>query len=91
MKQAVSVLRSVRTRKGLTQEALEAAANVSQATISGLESRGPGPAVQAALRIARALGMTVEELFGATAVSTRGRSRRSVPADPTARSRDSAA
>ena len=91
MKQAVSVLRAVRTRKGLTQEALEAAANVSQATISGLESRGPGPAVQAALRIARALGMTVEELFGATAVSTRGRSRRSVPADPTARSRDSAA
>ena len=91
MKQAVSVLRSVRTRKGLTQEALEAAANVSQATISGLESRGPGPAVQAALRIARALGMTVEELFGATAVSTRGRSRRSVRTDPTARSRDSAA
>lgn len=95
MKQAVSVLRAVRTRKGLTQEALEAAANVSQATISGLESRGPGPAVQAALRIARALGMTVEELFAEDAAARRAstsvRTRRRAPADPAVRSRDSAA
>ena len=87
-------LRSVRVRKHFTQEVLEAASGVSQAIISKLESRGPTAGVAHALAIAKALGVSVEYLFGddarrrqSTPVRGRGRER----AAPAARSRDSAA
>ena len=86
----------MRVRKHFTQEALEAASGVSQAIISKLESRGPTAGVAHALAIAKALGVSVEYLFGddarrrhhqSTPVRGRGRER----AAPAARSRDSAA
>ena len=88
-------LRAVRVAKGLSQEALEAASGVQQRTISKLETAtSASRAVLNALRLAKALGTTVEELFGhalAANTSTSVRTRRRAPADPTARSRDSAA
>ena len=87
-------LRAVRVAKGLSQEALEAASGVQQRTISKLEtSSSTSRAVLNALRLAKALGTTVEDLFGhalAARENARSRSRR-VRTDPTARSRDSAA
>lgn len=59
-----SVLRRVRKTKGLSQEDLEARTGVFQESISKLEHRGPPKSILNALRIARALGTTVEELFG---------------------------
>jgi len=95
MNRTTTKLRTLRNRRALSQEALEKASGVSQATISALETRGPGPAVAHAIAIAKALGVTVEDLFGddarrrhqSTPVRGRGRER----AAPAARSRDSAA
>ena len=95
MNRTTTKLRTLRNRRALSQEALEKASGVSQATISALETRGPGPAVAHAIAIAKAMGVTVEDLFGddarrrhqSTPVRGRGRER----AAPAARSRDSAA
>lgn len=95
MNRTTTKLRALRNRRALSQEALEAASGVSQATISALETRGPGPAVFHAIALAKALGMTVEELFAddarrrhaSTPVRGRGRERRA----PASASRDSAA
>ena len=90
-----SRLRSVRVRKHFTQEALEAASGVSQAIISKLESRGPTAGVHHAIAIAKALGVSVEDLFGDDArrrhQSTPVRVRKRKRVAPAARSRDSAA
>lgn len=56
-------LRALRTRKGITQEGLRDRSGVPQKTISNLESRGPSRAVVNALRVARALGVSAEDLF----------------------------
>lgn len=64
MKRTALGLRAVRTRKGVTQERLEAMSGVLQETISRLENHGPSTGVLQAIRLARALGTTVEELFG---------------------------
>lgn len=51
--------------KGCTQEELAKKARVTQALISQLEAGGKvSPSVVPLLRIARALGVTVEELVG---------------------------
>jgi transcriptional regulator with XRE-family HTH domain len=88
-------LRAVRLRRHLTQEALEATSGVPQTVISKLESRGPTVGVLHALDLAKALGVSVEELFGDDArqrhASTPVRGRRREPRDPTAGRRDSAA
>lgn len=56
--------RKARSAVGMTQEQLERAANVSQCLISELE-RGKCPrSVVLALRLARTLNTSVEELFG---------------------------
>lgn len=75
-------LRRARCRRGLSQEDLEREAAVSQTFISGLE-RGHCPqSIRAALRVARALGTTVEQLFGDYAsVPSSGRGRRRVYKD----------
>jgi len=57
-------LRAARTARGWSQDALADAANVRQARVSRLEQGVPPVAVLNALRIARALGTTVEDLFG---------------------------
>lgn len=85
----------MRVRKHFTQEALEAASGVSQAIISKLESRGPTAGVAHAIALARALGVSVEDLFADDArrrlPSTAVRGRRRERTAPAGRSRDSAA
>lgn len=58
----MNTLKSRRERADLTQEGLAKLAKVPQATISRVE-RGTTPGVDIALRLASALGATVEEVF----------------------------
>lgn len=57
-------LRTVRKAAGLEQEELAARSGISQGTISRIERGSPAPSVDTALALARALGTTVEHLFG---------------------------
>ncbi|HZU60095.1 MAG TPA: helix-turn-helix domain-containing protein [Solirubrobacteraceae bacterium] len=59
-------LRERRLRCGLTQTELAARAGVSRQLVAAVESGRNTPAVDGALRLARALGTTVEELFSAS-------------------------
>lgn len=52
-----------RTRNAMRQADLASAVGVSRQTIVSLERGDYAPSVYLALRIARALGATVEELF----------------------------
>ena len=63
----LTVLQRRRLLTGLSQEEFAAAIGVSRQTISSLERRRSDPSVRLALAIARALGATVEELFGDSA------------------------
>ena len=56
-------LREERTRQGRTQAELAAAVRVSRKTINTVENRVFVPSAVLALRLARALGTTVEQLF----------------------------
>ncbi|MEZ5210662.1 MULTISPECIES: helix-turn-helix transcriptional regulator [unclassified Gordonia (in: high G+C Gram-positive bacteria)] len=56
-------VRAARTRAGLRQADLATAVGVSRQTIVSLERGDYSPSVYLALRIARTLGSTVEELF----------------------------
>lgn len=58
-----SPLRAARIAAGLNQEELFEKSGVPQGTISRIE-RGQSPHTTVALRLARALGTTVEALFG---------------------------
>jgi DNA-binding XRE family transcriptional regulator len=60
-----SPLREHRRQCGLTQTELAARAGVSRQLVAAVEAGRNTPAVDAALRLARALGTTVEELFAA--------------------------
>lgn len=57
-------LRAARERAGLSQADLARAAGVSRQLISAVEGGRHAPAVDTAIRIARALGASVEDLFG---------------------------
>ncbi len=59
-------VREQRSAAGLTQGELAQGAAVSRALVGALERGRHMPATDAAIRIARALGTTVERLFGAT-------------------------
>jgi transcriptional regulator with XRE-family HTH domain len=59
-------LREARRRVGLSQAELAVRAGVSRALVSTIESGRHVPSVGAALRIAEALGTTVEALFSAS-------------------------
>jgi transcriptional regulator with XRE-family HTH domain len=59
-------LRERRLAAGVSQAELAARAGVSRALVASIEQGRHAPAVGAALRLARALGATVEELFGAS-------------------------
>ena len=56
-------VRAARTRAGLRQADLAATVGVSRQTIISLERGDYSPSVYLALRIARVLESTVEELF----------------------------
>ncbi len=56
-------LRQTRTRLGLSQQELARLAGVTRQAISGIEAGQYAPSATVALRLARALGCRVEELF----------------------------
>jgi putative transcriptional regulator len=56
-------LREVRTQRGLSQADLAVRARVSRKTINTVENRVFVPSTVLALRLARALDTTVEQLF----------------------------
>ena len=58
-------LRLARRARGLSQQQLAMMAGVSRQAISGVESGASAPSLRVALKLAGALGMTIEELFGA--------------------------
>lgn len=57
-------VREERLRKGLSQEELSRLSRVPRTTISAIESGKVIPSVEHAIKISRALGCKVEELFG---------------------------
>jgi putative transcriptional regulator len=57
-------LRAARKAANLEQEELAALSGISQGTISRIERGSPAPSVDTALALARALGTTVEHIFG---------------------------
>jgi transcriptional regulator with XRE-family HTH domain len=71
-------LRSIRVKRAMSQEALEEASGVSQAVISKIERNGPTTGVRHAIALAKALGVTVEELFAGESDRTVARPRRRV-------------
>lgn len=58
-----SKVRQYRESKELRQDDLAREVSVSRQTIIALEKNGYTPSTELALRLARALGATVEELF----------------------------
>ena len=58
-------LRDARERAGLSQAALAARAGISRQAVGAVEAGRHAPSVDTALRLARAVGATVEEVFGA--------------------------
>jgi molybdate-binding protein/DNA-binding XRE family transcriptional regulator len=64
-------LRLARQARGLSQQQLAGVAGVTRQAVSAVESGHSDPSLRVALGLARALGMTIEELFG-----------RGEPADP---------
>ena len=58
-----NAVRKFRTGKKLTQEALANGVGVSRQTIIAIEKGGYTPSVTLALKLARALGSKVEQLF----------------------------
>lgn len=56
-------LKSIRTRLGMSQQDLAKLAGVSRQTITGVESGQCAPSVAITLRLAKALGCQVEDLF----------------------------
>jgi molybdate-binding protein/DNA-binding XRE family transcriptional regulator len=56
-------LKSIRTRLGMSQQDLANQAGVTRQTISGVESGQYAPSVAITLRLAKALGCQVEDLF----------------------------
>ena len=57
-------LRLARQARGFSQQQLAGMAGVSRQAVSAVESGLSDPSLRVALALARALGMTVEELFG---------------------------
>src|ERR1022692_2884652 len=57
-------LRLARQARGLSQQQLAGVAGVTRQAVSAVESGHSDPSLRVALAVARALGLTVEELFG---------------------------
>jgi DNA-binding XRE family transcriptional regulator len=74
------VLEQARTAAGLSQAQLAAAAGVSRQAVSAIEAGRHRPGVDAALALARAVGVPVETLFGTTdATAVLGEAREGDP------------
>lgn len=56
-------LKPIRTRLGLSQQDLATAAGIARQTIGGIEAELYAPSAMVALRLARALGCRMEEIF----------------------------
>ncbi len=56
-------IREFRVKRGMTQEALAAAAGVRRETIVFLEQGKYNPSLQLAYNVAKALGTTIDKLF----------------------------
>ena len=56
-------LEEIRKQRGITQEELAAALEVSRQTIGSLENGRYNPSIMLAFRIARHFEMSVEEIF----------------------------
>jgi putative transcriptional regulator len=61
---AGTLIRGTRRKAGLTQQDLATVVQVSRQTIIAMETGDYAPSVYLAIKIARALGTTVEELWG---------------------------
>src|SRR5215510_7139555 len=59
-----ALLRLARQARGFSQQQLAHMAGVSRQAVSSVEAGHSDPSLRVALALARALGMTVEELFG---------------------------
>jgi putative transcriptional regulator len=57
-------IRVARKEAGLTQQGLSATVQVSRQTIIAMETGDYAPSVYLAIKVARALGVTVESLWG---------------------------
>ena len=60
-------IRAARREAGLTQQGLSAAVAVSRQTVIAMETGDYAPSVYLAIKIAQALGTTVEALWGSGA------------------------
>jgi putative transcriptional regulator len=58
-------VRTLRSAKGLSQQALGEALGVSRQTINAIEQGRYDPSLPLAIRLARYFGLTVEEIFHA--------------------------
>src|SRR5438067_1488472 len=63
-------LKAIRTRLGLSQQELAATAGIARQTIGGIEAELYAPSAAVALRLAKALGCRVEEIFWLEAEET---------------------
>jgi putative transcriptional regulator len=57
-------IRAARKNAGLTQQGLSASVQVSRQTIIAMETGDYAPSVYLAIKVASALGVTVESLWG---------------------------
>lgn len=58
-----SHLRSLRQDRGMTQQALADALGVSRQTVHSIEAGKYDPSLQLAFKIAKMLGLTIEQVF----------------------------
>lgn len=56
-------LEEIRKRRGIKQEELARALEVSRQTISSLEKGRYNPSIQLAFKLARYFGLTIEDIF----------------------------
>jgi len=69
------VLQELRTKKGLTQEALALEAGTERSHISALERGEKGPSLGTILRLARALGVSAGEIMAMVEDKVSGKKR----------------
>ena len=58
-----NIVRAEREARGMTQSELGAAIGLTRQTVAAIEQRRYSPSLEAAFRIARLFGMTVDQLF----------------------------
>lgn len=56
-------VRELRKQKGLTQDELAKALHVSRQTVNAIENNKYNPTLELAIRLARYIGLSVEQIF----------------------------